>query len=198
MKKIIGLFLISFCCVVFGESVYKIQTNDPYTSGLLTIEQGANPLPFTIETVGGRNYHTCQVDGYAIKTSANRVIYKGNGCGIKENGCTIKFAFDKNSIKITTEHCLEASTFIDHIYTLLSIKDQHDLEDNRLNYFYQLVMKKLSPDDKIILRNHQRQWIKDRDAICGNEKAGNDRIRCKMLLTRKRATELEELFLGIE
>jgi uncharacterized protein YecT (DUF1311 family) len=71
-----------------------------------------------------------------------------------------------------------------------------DREDLRLNRAYQASMARLSPPQRVSLRNAQRRWIRDRDAECGaeNEEFAQSGIYvaiCHVRLTEARADELE-------
>jgi len=70
-----------------------------------------------------------------------------------------------------------------------------DREDARLNRAYQAAMARLSPPQRVSLRNAQRRWIRDRDAECNSSgedlRSGSDITMCHLRLTERRADELE-------
>ncbi|KLD70577.1 lysozyme inhibitor LprI family protein [Xanthomonas pisi] len=75
------------------------------------------------------------------------------------------------------------------------IATEHEYQDAKLNKVYKALIKRLGDEEKIKLRDQQRQWIADRDEKCfydpDSGQAGLvDAAQCRLEMTAHRATYL--------
>ncbi|SMQ94993.1 lysozyme inhibitor LprI family protein [Xanthomonas fragariae] len=76
--------------------------------------------------------------------------------------------------------------------------EEYEYQDARLNKVYHRLLSKLPADEKVALKQEERDWIKQRDALCqsngslggGQAEELEDRS-CELNATAKRADELE-------
>ncbi|MEA9482700.1 lysozyme inhibitor LprI family protein [Xanthomonas campestris] len=76
---------------------------------------------------------------------------------------------------------------------------EYEYQDARLNKVYRRLLDKLPADEKLALKQEERDWIKRRDALCqsngalgGGQAEELEDSSCELNATAKRAEELEK------
>ncbi len=119
-----------------------------------------------------------------------------NSSSVQADYTSAMAEYQKIHIRPTMMECLnkaDANTYLDRqCYQVESI-----FQNKRINEAYKILLAKLDAEDKLKLRNEERDWIKHRDSECALSEADAgqsgllDREECLISETAKRATELE-------
>ncbi|MCL1501506.1 lysozyme inhibitor LprI family protein [Xanthomonas nasturtii] len=94
--------------------------------------------------------------------------------------------------------CIKESNAV-HPVMMDCNKSEYEYQDARLNKVYQALMRELAKDEKVELKQEERDWITQRDALCrsngalgGGQAEELEDSSCMLNATAARAGELEK------